>query len=148
MIRRPPRSTLFPYTTLFRSSTNFTYIVNDNRFEVVNSQLKLKDGESLDFETENSINLEITATDDGNPNQSFTKSLTIAVTNVNEVPTKITLSNSSVAENDIAAVIGNLTVTDVDSTNFTYTLNDNRFEVVNSQLKLKDGESLDFETEN
>src|SRR2546427_7992981 len=24
MIRRPPRSTLFPYTTLFRSSTSFT----------------------------------------------------------------------------------------------------------------------------
>src|SRR5260370_15421445 len=24
MIRRPPRSTLFPYTTLFRSSTNYT----------------------------------------------------------------------------------------------------------------------------
>src|SRR3989454_6488604 len=24
MIRRPPRSTLFPYTTLFRSSVNFT----------------------------------------------------------------------------------------------------------------------------
>src|SRR3712207_8159920 len=28
MIRRPPRSTLFPYTTLFRSS-DFTLIVND-----------------------------------------------------------------------------------------------------------------------
>src|ERR1039458_10858440 len=25
MIRRPPRSTLFPYTTLFRSSTNQTW---------------------------------------------------------------------------------------------------------------------------
>src|SRR3712207_7943550 len=25
MIRRPPRSTLFPYTTLFRSSTFFTW---------------------------------------------------------------------------------------------------------------------------
>src|SRR3712207_8191966 len=24
MIRRPPRSTLFPYTTLFRSNTNFS----------------------------------------------------------------------------------------------------------------------------
>src|SRR2546430_12654996 len=24
MIRRPPRSTLFPYTTLFRSSSNYT----------------------------------------------------------------------------------------------------------------------------
>src|SRR3712207_7154755 len=28
MIRRPPRSTLFPYTTLFRS--NFGYILNSN----------------------------------------------------------------------------------------------------------------------
>src|SRR5688572_31339762 len=26
MIRRPPRSTLFPYTTLFRSQRDFTYI--------------------------------------------------------------------------------------------------------------------------
>src|SRR2546430_4583364 len=26
MIRRPPRSTLFPYTTLFRSSNNHTYL--------------------------------------------------------------------------------------------------------------------------
>src|SRR5258708_22199043 len=25
MIRRPPRSTLFPYTTLFRSTTGFTF---------------------------------------------------------------------------------------------------------------------------
>ena len=25
MIRRPPRSTLFPYTTLFRSSSNFFF---------------------------------------------------------------------------------------------------------------------------
>src|SRR3712207_8600449 len=36
MIRRPPRSTLFPYTTLFRSfisdlSSNYTVIVFDNR---------------------------------------------------------------------------------------------------------------------
>src|SRR3989454_9518701 len=31
MIRRPPRSTLFPYTTLFRSSTNLiTLRVTDN----------------------------------------------------------------------------------------------------------------------
>src|SRR5258708_8069456 len=26
MIRRPPRSTLFPYTTLFRSSSSFTVV--------------------------------------------------------------------------------------------------------------------------
>ena len=74
-------------------------------------------------------------------------SATINFTNVNQAPTDIDLSNSQVAENDIAAVIGNLSVTDVDSSNFTYSVNDNRFEVVNSQLKLKDGESLDFETQ-
>src|SRR2546423_3411276 len=27
MIRRPPRSTLFPYTTLFRSTANATYTI-------------------------------------------------------------------------------------------------------------------------
>src|SRR3712207_6332950 len=27
MIRRPPRSTLFPYTTLFRSISRFTYLI-------------------------------------------------------------------------------------------------------------------------
>src|SRR3989454_1098461 len=30
MIRRPPRSTLFPYTTLFRSTDSFTYKTCDN----------------------------------------------------------------------------------------------------------------------
>src|SRR5258707_3304829 len=35
MIRRPPRSTLFPYTTLFRSTgqaTSLPFIVNENAF--------------------------------------------------------------------------------------------------------------------
>src|SRR5256885_7721361 len=27
MIRRPPRSTLFPYTTLFRSLLNYTFLI-------------------------------------------------------------------------------------------------------------------------
>src|SRR3712207_8405775 len=31
MIRRPPRSTLFPYTTLFRSIRNGPYTVTDDR---------------------------------------------------------------------------------------------------------------------
>src|SRR3712207_6990748 len=29
MIRRPPRSTLFPYTTLFRSAQRFEYVLVD-----------------------------------------------------------------------------------------------------------------------
>jgi VCBS repeat-containing protein len=74
-------------------------------------------------------------------------SATVEFTNVNDAPTNITLSNLEVAENNTAAIIGNLNVTDVDSSNFIFTLSDNRFEVVNSQLKLKDTQSLDFETE-
>src|SRR2546430_12568947 len=31
MIRRPPRSTLFPYTTLFRSSTRVRIVTTPNR---------------------------------------------------------------------------------------------------------------------
>src|SRR5205809_2192020 len=33
MIRRPPRSTLFPYTTLFRSGRDFTTVVAGGSFE-------------------------------------------------------------------------------------------------------------------
>src|SRR5256886_14392755 len=35
MIRRPPRSTLFPYTTLFRSAGSFTFGVNYKLVEFV-----------------------------------------------------------------------------------------------------------------
>ncbi|MEO1433376.1 MAG: putative Ig domain-containing protein, partial [Cyanobacteria bacterium J06633_8] len=93
---------------------------------------------------ENAPSYDITVSDS---NLNDSSSATVNFTNLNDAPTDIALSNSSVAENDIAAVIGNITVTDVDSNNFTYSVSDNRFQVVNSQLKLKDGESLDFETE-
>src|SRR5258705_3150960 len=35
MIRRPPRSTLFPYTTLFRSYIMSYYFDNNNRYQIV-----------------------------------------------------------------------------------------------------------------
>src|SRR2546430_9607307 len=37
MIRRPPRSTLFPYTTLFRSNKKLRYFVNLHAQHLVNS---------------------------------------------------------------------------------------------------------------
>src|SRR2546430_8047390 len=38
MIRRPPRSTLFPYTTLFRSMwSNFEFISNDGHINEVDA---------------------------------------------------------------------------------------------------------------
>src|SRR2546429_6181466 len=35
MIRRPPRSTLFPYTTLFRSVTDFNIIIKALKFKKI-----------------------------------------------------------------------------------------------------------------
>src|SRR5256885_11084035 len=34
MIRRPPRSTLFPYTTLFRSRSSTTFVNGDARYQL------------------------------------------------------------------------------------------------------------------
>ena len=121
-----------------------TYTVSDNRFEVVDGQLKLKDGVSLDHEAADTISLDVTTTDAGG--LSRTETFTIAVGDENEVATDIALDNTSIAENDAGAVVGTLTTTDPDAGDtHTYTVSDNRFEVVDGQLKLKDGVSLDHE---
>lgn len=64
----------------------------------------------------------------------------------NAAPTDISLSATQVTENAAAAVIGTLTATDADSgETFSYSVSDDRFEVVDSELKLKADTSLDFE---
>ncbi len=76
---------------------------------------------------------------------------TITINAVNDAPTAIALAANSVEENAAGATSGNIAVTDVDSTAFTFAVSDNRFEVVGTpgayQLKLVDGVSLDHETE-
>src|SRR3712207_3561134 len=54
MIRRPPRSTLFPYTTLFRSEANLLFGIPFERIEVVvhptsvvHSMVEFVDGSTL-----------------------------------------------------------------------------------------------------
>src|SRR3712207_8210574 len=41
MIRRPPRSTLFPYTTLFRSQEPQTYLSNPEFLESLSARARL-----------------------------------------------------------------------------------------------------------
>ena len=57
-----------------------SFIVSDGRFEVVGDQLQLKAGNSLDFETEPSLSIDVTATDKGG--LDHTKSFVITVTDV------------------------------------------------------------------
>src|SRR4051794_41492389 len=44
MIRRPPRSTLFPYTTLFRSDIDIPVVLNHFNLEQISVELEAPDG--------------------------------------------------------------------------------------------------------
>ncbi len=118
-----------------------TYTLSDERFEVVDDFVKLKDGISLDHEEIEQLTLDVTATDgDG---ASVTQSFEIAVTDVNDAPTDMTLSNHAIAGNADGAVIGTLSVSDQDAgDSHSFTVSDDRFEVVGNEVKLKDGISL------
>ncbi|MET0092277.1 MAG: retention module-containing protein, partial [Sedimenticola sp.] len=79
-----------------------TYTVSDSRFEVVGDQLKLKAGESLDYESEVTVNVTVTSTDSGTPGLSVDETFTITVTNVDDnAPTLVDddAANNEVAEN-------------------------------------------------
>ncbi|MGY0217397.1 tandem-95 repeat protein [Endozoicomonadaceae bacterium StTr2] len=91
------------------------------------------------------ITVKVTASD-GEASQS--DEFVLTVTAVNDTPDSIALDSLNIAENSAGGVVGNLSTTDVDAgDSHTYTVSDNRFEVSGSQLKLKDGISLDHETE-
>ena len=122
-----------------------TYQVSDSRFEVVNGQLKLKDGVSLDHKSESTIDVTITATDQGG--HQIQRAVTIQVGDVNEVPDlAIARSTTVIAENAPGAVVGAVIVADPDAGDSqSFQVSDSRFEVVNGQLKLKAALSLDHE---
>ena len=127
-----------------------TFTVDDTRFEVDSAtrELKLKTGASLDFEAEPTVDVVVTATDAGG--LTYNETFNITVTNANDAPTNVNLSANIVDENSAGSVIGVLSAVDQDAgDSHTYTVNDIRFEVdaATRELKLKNGESLDFETE-
>ncbi len=65
---------------------------------------------------------------------------------VNEAPTAVDLSNTAVAENEEGAVVGELSVTDLDANDtHSFDVSDDRFEVVDGTLKLKEGISLNHD---
>jgi large repetitive protein len=114
-------------TTDVDASNTFTYTLvagtgdTDNyAFNISGSSLRIT--ASPNFEAKSSYTIRIKTSDqDG---LSFEKAFTITVTNVNEVPTDLALSSTSLAENVATnSTIGALSTTDVDASNtFTYTL--------------------------
>jgi len=134
------------------AGNTFTYSIvsgvgDATAFSISGNQLQTR--AVLDFDTKPSYSVRVRTTDQGG--LTVDKDLTIGVTNVNETPTNITLSASSIAENSaIGTLIGNLSTTDPDAGNtFTYSIvpgvgNGAAFTLSGNQLKAN--EIFDFET--
>ena len=56
----------------------------------------MKSTANLDFETKNEYMVTVMVEDSGTPHQNLTKSITIKITNVNEPPTMLSLTNTEV----------------------------------------------------
>ncbi len=119
-----------------------TYVVSDNRFEVVGGALRLVAGQSLNFEATPTVSLSVTATDIGG--ESFQRSFTIVVGDVNESPTMVTLSNSMVNHDVAGQTVGSVGVSDPDDGDaHSWLVDDARFEIVAGEFRLKPGERID-----
>ena len=126
------------------NADSHSFTVSDERFEIVDGEIRLRPGVVLDHEDAATIRLDVTATDRGG--LSVTETFEITVLDVNEGPESISLDAASIAENAEGAVVGQISVVDPDSGDgHTYTVSDDRFEIVNGELRLKPGVSLDHE---
>jgi hypothetical protein len=109
------------------SSTDFTYELvagtkanNNDLFEIVGDQLKAK--ATFNFETKSTYLVNVRTTDESG--LTFTKSITIKVNNVNEIPTDLTISATAFNENvAIGSTVATLKFVDPDTTGtYTYSL--------------------------
>ncbi|MFY8041177.1 MAG: cadherin domain-containing protein, partial [Bosea sp. (in: a-proteobacteria)] len=94
----------------------FTYTVSDARFEVVGGNLRLRAGQSLNRETEASITLDVTATDQGL--LSTTSTFTISVSDVDEfdvsAPLDLNFAANAVTENAAIGTAVGITARTID----------------------------------
>ena len=92
---RVPSGTTLPAITLAilsvidpdlsgQANATYTYTVDDARFEVVGSQLRLKEGVAFDFENEAQVTVNVTATDISVDPLSVSRALAFAVENVDD----------------------------------------------------------------
>ncbi|ALO41839.1 DUF4856 domain-containing protein [Pseudoalteromonas phenolica] len=65
----------------------------------------------------------------------------------NQAPTDISLSASAITEDTLGVVVGTLSATDDNAEGATFTVADDRFEITEGSLKLKDSIAINFEQE-
>ena len=122
---------------------------DNDAFQIVGDQLQT--AASFDYEVKNSYSIRIRTTDQGG--LWFEKAFTISVSNVNETPTDVVLSNASVAENQATGtVVGSLSSSDQDAGDtFIYSLvagdgSDDNASVTVSGNQLLTAGPFDYET--
>ncbi|MCA9138924.1 MAG: cadherin-like domain-containing protein, partial [Planctomycetales bacterium] len=114
-----------------------TFSVDDPRFEVIGDELWLKPGESIDYETESVVVLNITA--DDNAGSTATTEIRVSIIDVPEAVTQISLSNETVLEFEAGATVGDVLLDGVPAADsYRLTVDDPRFEIDGSELKLLD----------
>ena len=123
---------------------------DNNKWQIVGNQLFTN--AALDFELQPSHSIRVRSTDAGG--LFFEKAFVLTITNVNETPTAIVLSRTTIAENSpVGTTVGSLSTLDPDAGDtFTYTLvsgsgssDNNKFTLVGTQLRTV--ASIDFETQ-
>jgi len=132
---------------------SFIYTLANNfggAFKIVGNQIQVQNGALLDFEAaQNTFNLNVTVSD-GHPGGSYSEAVTVQLTNVNEAPVNVALSNTSFAETAANGfVIGNLSASDPEHTAVKFDLTNDafgRFRIVfdnaSHQYKLAVAENL------
>ena len=121
-------------------------------------EITVADANDVDFETNPSFSLTVEATDNGSPALSGSNTIAVNLTNVNEAPTDIALSDNTAPENAaINTVTGVLSGTDPDagdSSALTFSFasgagdTDNaRFNINHANNQLRASEVFDHETQ-
>nr|WP_281500826.1 VCBS domain-containing protein [Kordiimonas marina] len=75
------------------------------------------------------------------------QNINITITGGNSAPSGPTLTSGGVEENDTGAFVGTLSATDPEGSAVTFSTDDSRFVIKGDELWLKDGVSLDYESE-
>ncbi|NIX76030.1 beta strand repeat-containing protein [Microvirga terricola] len=138
------------YTFRFKTVGGVLYD-GEGRFKIVGDKIVVADGGDVKFNYEDIslFNLKIEVVDALGVVQ-HEGGYNVSLTDVNEAPKNLNLSNTSIVENSAGALIGNLTASDLDAGDTkTYSItkdDDAKFVITNNKLYLRAGVSLDYET--
>jgi len=118
---------------------------DNSSFSIVNGN-QLRINTSPDYESKNIYNIRLRTTDQGG--LSLERTLAVNITDVNEAPTALNLSNSTLAENVPAnTIVGNLSTADPDAGNtHTYSLVSGTGDTDNSSFSIVNGNQLRINT--